>query len=134
MFDTPSSTPPGARASTRTSPVTWMDVSCVSPANRSQTSGETCDLTTTAWSVPVPSRMTMNATLPEERTWVTHPRTAVDMPARLWRSTMREYGAVTGCVVGGGPESYEHRNPGSTPRHGGATFRQCSAPCWNPDA
>ena len=41
-------TPPGARASTRTSPVMAMLVSCVSSANRAHVSGETTLFTTTA--------------------------------------------------------------------------------------
>src|SRR5450759_4324708 len=47
-----------------------MEVSCVSLPNRSQASDETAFLTSTAWSSPVPSRITMNATLPDDRTCV----------------------------------------------------------------
>ena len=65
---TPSSNPPGARASGLTSPSTSIDVSCVSLPNRDHDSGETAFFTTTACSSPVPSRITMKATLPEERT------------------------------------------------------------------
>jgi hypothetical protein len=37
-------------------------------------------LTSTAWSKPVPSRMTTKATLPEDRTCVTQPRTRTLWP------------------------------------------------------
>jgi hypothetical protein len=40
----------------------------------------------------------MNATFPEERRWVTHPRTVTDVPAYEARSTMREVGTVTELV------------------------------------
>ena len=42
---------------------------------RSHTSGGDCVLTRTACITPVPSRMTANATFPEERTCATQPRT-----------------------------------------------------------
>ena len=72
---TPSSYPPGARASARTAPVTASDVSIVSAAKRSQTGAATSAFATTHCSSPVPSRSTMNATLPDERRCVAQPRT-----------------------------------------------------------
>src|SRR6185295_6035073 len=97
---TPSSKPPGARASGRTSPSTSIEVSWVSLPKASQLSAGTALLTNTACNEPVPSRMTTNATLPDDLTWLTHPRTRTVLPAWDGSSEMREYGAtVIRCVV-----------------------------------
>src|ERR1035437_1601238 len=85
----PSSYPPGARASARTSPVTLSEVSCVSRAKWSHVSGATALFTSTVCRMPVPSRITMNATLPDERRWVTQPRTVTEVPAWLESSLIR---------------------------------------------
>src|SRR5688572_3253926 len=83
------SIPPGDRASSRTSPVTAMDVSTVNCWNRSQTSGVTLFLTMTDCSTPVPSRTTMNATLPDERRCVTQPRTETTRPTYSRSASIR---------------------------------------------
>jgi len=75
------STPPGARGSTRTTPVTSTDVSCVSFSNESQTPDPTSLFKSTACIKPVPSRTTTNAIFPLERVVVTQPRTATVCPA-----------------------------------------------------
>src|SRR6185437_5530101 len=89
MSLTPSSKPPGARASARTSPVTATEVSRVSCAKRSHTSGDTAFFTTTHCRSPVPSRSTRKATFPDERTVVTHPRTVTFRPVSLLNPLIR---------------------------------------------
>src|SRR5687767_8752835 len=84
-FVTCSSTAPGERACSRGVPVTATEHSRVSDAYRSHTGASSAFFTITHCSVPLPSRMTMNATLPDERRCVTHPRTVTVSPT-WWRS------------------------------------------------
>ena len=46
--------------------------------------------------MPLPSRMTIKATLPDERRWVTQPRTRTICPAVRLSSAIRAYGGVIG--------------------------------------
>jgi hypothetical protein len=73
----------------RTTPVTATDVSMVSSPKRSQTSLGRSVFTNTTWAIPVPSRMTANATLPDERTCVTQARRRTAAPTWSGRSAIR---------------------------------------------
>src|ERR1019366_4178573 len=110
----PSSYPPGARASARTSPVTLRQVSCVRRAKWSHVPGATALLTSTVCRMPVPSRITMKATLPEDRRCVTQPRTVTAVPAWLESSLI-----LTECIdirvcEGRKPEAGSRKWPGAS--------------------
>jgi len=93
-----SSTPPGARASARTLPVTSTDVSWVSRPNASHADSGTSFFDTTTWRYPVPSRSITNPILPEDRVVITQPRVISVWPASGGSSSMRwKSGMGAGC-------------------------------------
>ena len=63
----PSSTPLGERLSSRTTPVTRIEDSCVVAAQRAKTSSGSSAFTATHWTVPLPSRTSRNSSFPLER-------------------------------------------------------------------
>ncbi len=89
MALTPSSTPPGARVSARTVPVTATDVSWVRIRKVSHAAASTSPLATTHCRYPVPSRSTRKAIFPLDRVVETHPRTVTSSPMCAGRSHTR---------------------------------------------
>ncbi len=95
-----SSTPPGARASARTVPVTSTDVSCVSPPNASHAASGTSFFESTTCRYPVPSRSITNPIFPDERVVITQPRVITVWPASGGRSSIRwKEGMGSGILV-----------------------------------
>src|SRR6266513_3032474 len=95
------SNPPGARASARTSPRTITDVSRVSDANRCHTPAGSAVFTKTACAIPVPSRMTANATLPDDLRCVIQPCNVTVEPTWSRSSAIR---GIKSCMEPGGFE------------------------------
>src|SRR6185436_20239128 len=86
---TPSSTPPGARGSARTVPVTRTDDSCVTCSTLLQVSSETSFLKTTHCRYPLPSRMIGNCSFPEVRLLYNQPLTVTFSPTCCANSLIR---------------------------------------------
>ena len=82
QFEAPtvSSTPPGERGSSRTTPVRATLASWVSAPNVAQASSDTSFLDRTPCTEPVPSRSTTNAISPLDRVVTTQPRTVTVRP------------------------------------------------------
>ncbi len=98
----PISTPPGARASARSSPRTITADSWVRPAQASHASGVRSLTPATHCIVPLPSRTTRNCTFPLERRWATQPRTSTRRPTCAGASVTRIQGGVSSAVVTAG--------------------------------
>src|SRR3954449_6262187 len=86
---TPSSTPPGARPSSRTVPVTRTDASCVAASAAAHVSSVTSFLKTTHCKYPLPSRTIGNCNFPEVRLLYSHPSMVTFSPACLGKSLIR---------------------------------------------
>ena len=86
---TASSTPPGERGSSRTTPVTATLASWVSAPKAAQAASATSFLDRTPCTVPVPSRSTRNAILPLDRVVTTQPRTVTVSPTCARSSLIR---------------------------------------------
>src|SRR5216684_2843547 len=86
---TPSSTPPGARPSARTVPVTRTDDSCVTSSAAFHVSSLTSFLKTTHCRYPLPSRTIGNCSFPEVRLLYSHPSMVTFSPMCWGSSLMR---------------------------------------------
>src|SRR5216684_5374682 len=86
---TPSSTPPGARSSARTVPMTRTDDSCVTSSAAFHVSSLTSFLKTTHCRYPLPSRTIGNCSFPEVRLLYSHPSMVTFSPMCWGSSLMR---------------------------------------------
>jgi hypothetical protein len=85
---TPSSHPPGARSSFRTTPVTRIEDSSGRRSRVSKVSGLTSLIEATHCRKPVPSRRTMNRIFPDERRCCSQPLSVTVSPSRPGSSLM----------------------------------------------
>src|SRR6185436_3119035 len=108
---TPSSTPPGARGSARTVPVTRTDDSCVTCSTLLHVSSETSFLKTTHCRYPLPSRMIGNCSFPDVRWLYSQPLTVTFSPTCCANSLIRTV-VIRGRIIPTGAAASAPGNAG----------------------